>query len=71
MAFGGTSVKAMELHWNQHQLLELTNTFDIIVASDWYLALHFSLPLFRYVFFSSLIMTHIFMIQQYIFQGIS
>ncbi|CAA0397643.1 Calmodulin-lysine N-methyltransferase [Arabidopsis thaliana] len=34
MAFGGTSVKAMELHWNQHQLSELTNTFDIIVASD-------------------------------------
>ncbi|CAE6156691.1 unnamed protein product [Arabidopsis arenosa] len=34
MAFGGTSVKAMELHWNQHELSELTNTFDIIVASD-------------------------------------
>uniref|UniRef100_A0A1J3GJ35 Calmodulin-lysine N-methyltransferase n=1 Tax=Noccaea caerulescens TaxID=107243 RepID=A0A1J3GJ35_NOCCA len=34
MAFGSTSVKAMELHWNQPQLSELTNTFDLIVASD-------------------------------------
>ncbi|XP_018451504.1 calmodulin-lysine N-methyltransferase isoform X2 [Raphanus sativus] len=34
MAFSDTSVKAMELHWNQHELSELTNMFDIIVASD-------------------------------------
>ncbi|VVB10097.1 unnamed protein product [Arabis nemorensis] len=34
MAFGDTSVKAMELHWNQQELSELTNTFDVIVASD-------------------------------------
>ncbi|CAF2146729.1 unnamed protein product, partial [Brassica napus] len=34
MAFSNTSVKAMELHWNQHELSELTNSFDIIVASD-------------------------------------
>ncbi|KAL0750111.1 hypothetical protein Bca101_032114 [Brassica carinata] len=35
MAFNNTSVKAMELHWNQHQLSELTNSFDVIVANDW------------------------------------
>ncbi|CAN8327922.1 unnamed protein product [Cochlearia groenlandica] len=34
MAFGNTSVKAMELHWNQQDLSELANTFDVIVASD-------------------------------------
>lgn len=34
MAFSDTNVKAMELHWNQHELSELTNMFDIIVASD-------------------------------------
>ncbi|KAH0859417.1 hypothetical protein HID58_087678 [Brassica napus] len=35
MAFNNTSVKAMELHWNQHQLSELTNSFYVIVANDW------------------------------------
>ncbi|KAJ0252234.1 Calmodulin-lysine N-methyltransferase [Hirschfeldia incana] len=34
MAFSDTCVKAMEFHWNQHELSELTNSFDIIVASD-------------------------------------
>ncbi|XP_010531094.1 PREDICTED: calmodulin-lysine N-methyltransferase isoform X2 [Tarenaya hassleriana] len=32
--FGSTSVKAMELHWNQEDLSDLTGAFDIIVASD-------------------------------------
>ncbi|KAF3562184.1 hypothetical protein DY000_02017015 [Brassica cretica] len=35
MAFNNTSVKARELHWNQHQLSELTNSFYVIVANDW------------------------------------
>lgn len=57
MAFGSTSVKAMELHWNQPQLPELTNTFDLIVASDWYLPFSLSLHCSQCICFSSLITT--------------
>ncbi|GJW22216.1 calmodulin-lysine N-methyltransferase, partial [Tanacetum coccineum] len=32
--FGGTKVKSMMLHWNQEELLDIPNSFDIIVASD-------------------------------------
>ncbi|GJW24748.1 calmodulin-lysine N-methyltransferase [Tanacetum coccineum] len=32
--FGGTKVKSMMLHWNQEELLDISNSFDIIVASD-------------------------------------
>ncbi|KAJ0041410.1 hypothetical protein Pint_28457 [Pistacia integerrima] len=33
--FGGTRVKSMTLHWNQEDLSDLFNSFDVIVASDW------------------------------------
>ncbi|GKV44085.1 hypothetical protein SLEP1_g51311 [Rubroshorea leprosula] len=26
----------MTLHWNHDEISELSNTFDVIVASDWY-----------------------------------
>ncbi|XAR57988.1 Calmodulin-lysine N-methyltransferase [Bertholletia excelsa] len=32
--FGGTLVKSMLLHWDQEDLSDISNTFDIIVASD-------------------------------------
>ncbi|KAI3794282.1 hypothetical protein L1987_36911 [Smallanthus sonchifolius] len=32
--FGSTMVKSMMLHWNQEDLLDVSNSFDIIVASD-------------------------------------
>ncbi|KAM7252237.1 hypothetical protein ACFE04_024120 [Oxalis oulophora] len=32
--FGDTSVKSMMLHWNQAQISNVSNTFDIIIASD-------------------------------------
>ncbi|PWA67961.1 S-adenosyl-L-methionine-dependent methyltransferases superfamily protein [Artemisia annua] len=32
--FGGTKVKSMMLHWNQEELSDISNSFDIIVASD-------------------------------------
>ncbi|KAD7479206.1 hypothetical protein E3N88_02342 [Mikania micrantha] len=32
--FGTTKVKSMMLHWNQEELLDVSNSFDIIVASD-------------------------------------
>ncbi|PSS29939.1 Calmodulin-lysine N-methyltransferase [Actinidia chinensis var. chinensis] len=34
-AFGGTLVKPMILHWDQREILDNSNTFDVIVASDW------------------------------------
>ncbi|RZC87127.1 hypothetical protein C5167_042057 [Papaver somniferum] len=34
-AFADTKVKSMILHWNQEQVPEVMDTFDIIVASDW------------------------------------
>ncbi|XP_058098902.1 calmodulin-lysine N-methyltransferase isoform X2 [Magnolia sinica] len=34
--FGHTEVKPMTLHWNQGQVSQMLNTFDIIVASDWH-----------------------------------
>ncbi|KAF8405391.1 hypothetical protein HHK36_010296 [Tetracentron sinense] len=33
-AFGDTKVKPMTLHWNQNEVSNISNTFDIIVASD-------------------------------------
>ncbi|KAM7516131.1 hypothetical protein LguiA_005714 [Lonicera macranthoides] len=33
-AFGGTKVKSLRLHWNQEELSDISNTFDVIVASD-------------------------------------
>ncbi|KAL8532080.1 hypothetical protein ACS0TY_008624 [Phlomoides rotata] len=33
-AFGSTKVKSMILHWDQHELSDISGTFDIIVASD-------------------------------------
>ncbi|BBH08034.1 S-adenosyl-L-methionine-dependent methyltransferases superfamily protein [Prunus dulcis] len=35
-AFGGTRVKSMMLHWNQNEISNISSTFDLIVASDWY-----------------------------------
>ncbi|KAH0971101.1 hypothetical protein GBA52_023257 [Prunus armeniaca] len=35
-AFGGTRVKSMMLHWNQNEISNVSSTFDLIVASDWY-----------------------------------
>ncbi|CAK9157002.1 unnamed protein product [Ilex paraguariensis] len=32
--FGGTRVKSMMLHWNQEEISDISNTFDVIVASD-------------------------------------
>ncbi|XP_071707779.1 calmodulin-lysine N-methyltransferase-like [Rutidosis leptorrhynchoides] len=32
--FGSTKVNPMMLHWNQEELSEISNSFDIIVASD-------------------------------------
>ncbi|XP_076914617.1 calmodulin-lysine N-methyltransferase-like [Bidens hawaiensis] len=32
--FGSTKVKSMMLHWNQEKLSSVSNSFDIIVASD-------------------------------------
>nr|XP_043632910.1 calmodulin-lysine N-methyltransferase [Erigeron canadensis] len=32
--FGGTKVKSMMLHWNHDELSDMSNSFDIIVASD-------------------------------------
>ncbi|KAL6649577.1 hypothetical protein ACP70R_013801 [Stipagrostis hirtigluma subsp. patula] len=34
--FGQTKVKSMVLHWDKEQASEMANTFDIIIASDWY-----------------------------------
>jgi len=34
--FGETKVKSMILHWDKEQASGMLNTFDIIVASDWY-----------------------------------
>ncbi|GFY87904.1 S-adenosyl-L-methionine-dependent methyltransferases superfamily protein [Actinidia rufa] len=33
-AFGGTLVKPMILHWDQWEISDNSNTFDVIVASD-------------------------------------
>ncbi|GAV71818.1 Methyltransf_16 domain-containing protein [Cephalotus follicularis] len=33
-AFGGTRVKSLMLHWNQEEVSDISNTFDVIVASD-------------------------------------
>ncbi|PSS00472.1 Calmodulin-lysine N-methyltransferase [Actinidia chinensis var. chinensis] len=33
-AFGGTLVKPMILHWDQQEISDNSNTFDVIVASD-------------------------------------
>ncbi|KAL5754459.1 hypothetical protein ACOSP7_022679 [Xanthoceras sorbifolium] len=33
-AFGGTIVKSMMLHWNNEDILDIFNTFDVIIASD-------------------------------------
>ncbi|KAF8406594.1 hypothetical protein HHK36_008682 [Tetracentron sinense] len=33
-AFGNTKVKSMTLHWNQEEITNISNTFDVIVASD-------------------------------------
>ncbi|XP_057419706.1 calmodulin-lysine N-methyltransferase [Lotus japonicus] len=33
-AFGETIVKSMMLHWNQEDIFNVTDTFDIIIASD-------------------------------------
>ncbi|XP_059623481.1 calmodulin-lysine N-methyltransferase isoform X2 [Cornus florida] len=33
-AYGGTKVKSMMLHWNQEEISDISNTFDVIVASD-------------------------------------
>uniref|UniRef100_A0A2C9WKT1 Calmodulin-lysine N-methyltransferase n=1 Tax=Manihot esculenta TaxID=3983 RepID=A0A2C9WKT1_MANES len=33
-AFGGTKVRTMALHWNQEEASSISNSFDIIVASD-------------------------------------
>ncbi|KAG2408807.1 uncharacterized protein HKW66_Vig0036290 [Vigna angularis] len=33
-AFGDTVVKSMTLHWNQEDITNLADTFDIIIASD-------------------------------------
>lgn len=38
-AFGGTTVKSMTLHWNQDDFPYIVDTFDVIVASDWYILL--------------------------------
>ncbi|GLT44562.1 hypothetical protein SLA2020_184480 [Shorea laevis] len=32
--FGDTKVKSMTLHWNQDEISNLSNTFDVIIASD-------------------------------------
>lgn len=34
--FGDTDVQPMNLHWNQDLDSNMLNSFDIIVASDWY-----------------------------------
>ncbi|KAK2656997.1 hypothetical protein Ddye_010049 [Dipteronia dyeriana] len=33
-AFGDTIVKSMTLHWNNKDILDIFNTFDVIIASD-------------------------------------
>lgn len=33
-AFGGTLVKSMILHWDQREISDNSNSFDVIVASD-------------------------------------
>ncbi|KAK2984515.1 hypothetical protein RJ640_016901 [Escallonia rubra] len=33
-AFGGTKVKSMLLHWNQEAASDISDSFDVIVASD-------------------------------------
>ncbi|XP_021907918.1 calmodulin-lysine N-methyltransferase isoform X2 [Carica papaya] len=33
-AFGATRVMAMTLHWNQEEISNISNSFDVIVASD-------------------------------------
>ncbi|KAJ4714197.1 Calmodulin-lysine N-methyltransferase [Melia azedarach] len=33
-AFGSTNVKSMTLHWNQEDVSNIVDTFDVIVASD-------------------------------------
>uniref|UniRef100_A0ACD5XN45 Uncharacterized protein n=1 Tax=Avena sativa TaxID=4498 RepID=A0ACD5XN45_AVESA len=37
--FDQTKVKSMTLHWDQEQPSDMLNSFDIIVASDWYVIL--------------------------------
>ncbi|KAK3024449.1 hypothetical protein RJ639_042981 [Escallonia herrerae] len=34
-AFGGTKVKSMLLHWNQEAASDISDSFDVVVASDW------------------------------------
>ncbi|KAA8547511.1 hypothetical protein F0562_003940 [Nyssa sinensis] len=33
-AFGDTKVKSMMLHWNKEEISDISNTFDVIIASD-------------------------------------
>ncbi|KAI3446924.1 hypothetical protein Pfo_003589 [Paulownia fortunei] len=33
-SFGSTKVKSMILHWDQHEVSDISGTFDVIVASD-------------------------------------
>lgn len=33
-SFGGTKVKPLMLHWNQEDISDISNSFDLIVASD-------------------------------------
>ncbi|KAL7132071.1 hypothetical protein ABFS83_12G046700 [Erythranthe nasuta] len=33
-SFGSTKVKSMTLHWGQHQVSDISGTFDVIIASD-------------------------------------
>ncbi|KAH8503201.1 hypothetical protein H0E87_014492 [Populus deltoides] len=34
-AFGNTKVKTVTLHWDEEVTYNISNTFDVIVASDW------------------------------------
>lgn len=34
-AFGGTKVQSMMLHWNKDETSTFSDSFDLIVASDW------------------------------------
>lgn len=51
--FGGTKVMPMMLHWNQTEVSEITNSYDIIVASDWYLLSSFMIYLVGYEYINS------------------
>ncbi|CAL8171297.1 unnamed protein product [Prunus armeniaca] len=50
-AFGGTRVKSMMLHWNQNEISNISSTFDLIVASDWYVPFAFKFPFEQFVHF--------------------